>query len=141
MLWMGVVFINMAAEMLQNPSEYVQHMFKEEEDPVDALNNIQRDNKIKVPSLQPALCLMDLHDLPRHEIHSSIFETLEEMLVSKLPVLEPRAMKRLLDKSFAYVSVPELRTVVMKILETMPKQVNEKYAHIYISKALAVIAL
>ena len=126
-----MVLLNMAAEMLQNPSEYVQHMFKEEEDPVDALNNIQKDNKIKVPSLQPALCLMDLHDLPRHEIHTSIFETLEEMLVSKLPVLEPRAMKRLLEKSFAYVSVPELRVVVMKILETMPKPINEKYARQY----------
>lgn len=128
------------ADILQNPQEYVQNVFKEEDnetsednDPFDAINNIQKENKIRVPSLEPALCLMDLHDLPRRDVHHSLFETLKEMLISKLEVLEPRSMKRLLDKSFAFVNVPELRQVVMKILETMPKPINEKYVNnIYI---------
>ena len=115
------------AEILQSPVEFVQQMFKDEEDPTDAITNIQKENRVKVTSLQPAFFLMDLHDLTRREIHLSILQTLKEMLISKLEILEPRAMKRLLDKSFAYVSVPELRSVVMRILETMPRPVNERY--------------
>ena len=122
------VWLNKMAEILLNPHDYVHHVFKQEEDPMDAIANIQKDNRIRVPSLQPALCLLDLHDFTRSEIHQSLFSTLKEMLVSKLPVLEPRAMKRLLDKSFNYASVPELRAVVMNILETMPKPINEKLA-------------
>lgn len=122
------------ADILRNPQEYIQNVFKEDDDstsedsdPVDAITTIQKDNKIRVPSLEPALCLMDLHDLPRRDVHHTLFETLKEMLISKLEVLEPRSIKRLLDKSFAFVNVPELRQVVMKILETMPKPINEKY--------------
>ncbi len=114
------------AEILLNPHDYVYNAFKEEDDPMDTIAAIQKDNRIRVASLEPALCLMDLHELTRTEIHQSLFKRLKEMLVAKLEVLEPRAMKRLLDKSFNYVCVPELRPVVMNILETMPRPINEK---------------
>jgi negative elongation factor B len=114
-------------EALFKPAQYIQKIFKDAGDPSDAIEIIQKDNKIKVPSVQAALSLLDLHGISREEIHQSLFTSLENDLCSRLEALDAKGIRRLLDKAFQYTSVPEMCRVVMKMLETISVPIDEKY--------------
>ena len=116
-----------SAETLLNPSLHILQNFRDDEDPIDVIATIQKENRVRVPSVQPAMSFLDLHEMSREEVHQSLLQKLKETLTCRLGTLEPRAMKRLLDKSFQYIAVPELRSVVMGILEAMPRPIQERY--------------
>ena len=113
-------------EVLFKRSQYVQKIFRESDESVEAIEAIQRDNRMKVPSVHAALSLLDLHGISREEIHQSLFVSLQENLRIKLESLDAKNMRRLLDKAFQYTSVPELCVVVMKMLESMSQPIDEK---------------
>lgn len=116
----------MSAEALFKPQEYIQKTFQGSEEPSDAITTIQRDNRVKIPSVYPALSLLDLHGMSRYEVHQTLFHSLQDSLRSKLESLDTKTIKRLLDKAFQYTSIPQLRLVVMSILETIPQPIDEK---------------
>lgn len=116
-------------QALFNPAQYIEQAFQEVEDPIDAIEAIQKENKIKVPSVQPALCFLDLHGIPREDVYKSLFKKLQDTLNVQFKKLEERGRKRLVDKIFQYTAIPDLRPVVMSVLEQASFQIPEKYAN------------
>ena len=114
-------------EALFRPSEYVQKAFKKAEEGLDAITDVQEDNRIKIPSVQPALSLLDLHEVSRTQIHLDLFQRLREKLEHRLELLDDKGVRKLLEKSFRFVTVPELRGVVMSLVEALPQPVDERY--------------
>lgn len=114
-------------EALFQPSDYVRKAFKETEEGLDAINEVQEENRVKIPSVHPALSLLDLHEVPRTQVHLNLFQRLREMLEQRLESLDDKGLRRLLEKSFRYVAVPELRGVVMSLVEALPPPVDERY--------------
>lgn len=114
-------------EALFKPAEYVRSAFKKAEDGMDAITEIQEENCIKIPSVQPALSLLDLHEVSRTQIHLDLFQRLRQKLEQRLESLDDRGVRKLLEKSFRFVAVPELRGVVMSLVEALPQPVDERY--------------
>ena len=114
-------------EVLFQPSDYVRKVFKEAEEGLDAISEVQEENRVKIPSVQPALALLDLHEVSRTQIHLNLFQRLREKLEQRLESLDDKGIRKLLEKSFRYVAVPELRGVVMSLVEALPPPVDERY--------------
>lgn len=117
-----------SSEALFHPSKYVLRVLKEAEDPLEAIESVQSENKVKIPSIHSALSLLDLHGITREETHRSLFNSLQENLRERLSSLDSKNIKRLLDKAFQYTSVPEICSVIMKVLESLSAQqpIDEK---------------
>lgn len=96
------------------------------------LESFQQDNGILLPSLQPALPLLDLHSIPRYEFHHTVMEILREKLLSRLEVISNEKLMQLLDQSFSFIRVPSLRPVIMEMLKklsTVPDKFIEVLAN------------
>lgn len=109
------------------PADYVRRVFKDADDDLEAITEIQQENRVKIPSVHPALSFLGLHEVPRAQVHLSLFQRLRNQLEQRLEEMEERGLRKLLEKSFGYVSVPELRPVVMSIVEAMPPPVDESF--------------
>jgi len=112
-------------------AKYIFETLEKTEDAIEGINTVQNDNKVRISSMQPALPMLDLHGVTRAEIHSSLFRTMQEKLLSRVENLEGRGLTRLLDKCFKYIGAEEqLRSVCLSIMEKLPS-VDDKYlAHI-----------
>lgn len=84
------------------------------------LESFQQDNGILLPSLSPALPLLDLHSIPRHEFHLTVMENLREKMLSRFDVIGTEKSMQLLEQSFAFIRVPALRPVIMDMLKRLP---------------------
>lgn len=80
------------------------------------LESFQQDNSILLPSLQQALPLLDLHNIPRYEFHHTVMENLREKLQSRFEVIGNEKLLLLLEQAFSFIKVPSLRPVVMDML-------------------------
>lgn len=108
-------------------ADYVLGIFKESEDPLDAVSNIQQENRVRISSMQPALPILDLHGITRAEIHTSLFQTMQSKLLQKVDQLDVRGLTKLLDRCFRYIGGdPQLRSVCLQIMQKLPK-VDDKY--------------
>lgn len=112
--------------------QYVEGVFSEVGDPLEAISTLQQDNRVRIPSLQPALPILDLHGITRAEIHGSMFAKLQDKLLEKVDSLETKGLTKLLDRCFRYVGTGELRTVCMKIMQKLP-EIDDKYL-LYVSE-------
>lgn len=95
-------------DSLSNCSDSTLGMFVE---------SFQQDNSILLPSLQQALPLLDLHNIPRYEFHHTVMENLREKLLSRFEVIGNEKLLQLLDQAFSFINVPALRPVVMDMLK------------------------
>ena len=108
-------------------AEYVAGVFKEAEDAFDAISNLQQENRVRISSMQPALPILDLHDVSRAEVHSSLFQTMQDKLLGKVGSLDTRGLTKLLDRCFRHIGGDvQLRDVCLMIMQKLPK-VDEKY--------------
>jgi negative elongation factor B len=90
------------------------------EDPLKAISDFQEENSISLPSLKPALNLLDLHNVKRLDFHVSIADELKDHLVKKVEELsasinsvnkdqsptyedDVKKLEDLLDKSFPLI--------------------------------------
>ncbi|XP_076806661.1 negative elongation factor B-like [Clavelina lepadiformis] len=112
---------------------FLQEALTNTNDPLGAIEEFQQENSILLPSLQPALPLLDLHDLKRSNFHCSVFEVLRDRLLTRIAEIsksnEPDSMKKLeaiLDKSFPLNKIDTLLPVSMCLLKHLPK-VPERY--------------
>ena len=112
-------------------AKYIFEILEKTEDTIEGINTVQNDNKVRISSMQPALPMLDLHGVTRAEIHSSLFRTMQEKLLSRVENLEGKGLTKLLDKCFKYIGAEEqLRSVCLSIMEKLPS-VDDKYlAHI-----------
>ena len=81
------------------------------------VETFQQDNSILLPSLQQALPLLDLHNIPRYEFHHTVIENLREKLLSRFEVIGNDKLLQLLEQAFSFINVPALRPVVMEMLK------------------------
>ncbi|XP_071499892.1 negative elongation factor B-like [Diadema setosum] len=102
-------------------------------DPLQAIEDFQSENGILLPTLQPALPLLDLHNIRRFEFHHSIMEELREKLISRTRELANsdtkgrfKTIEDLLSKCFPLIRVQSIQPVVLSIMKCLPK-IPEKY--------------
>ena len=108
-------------------AEYVSGVFKETEDAFDAISNLQQENRVRISSMQPALPILDLHDVSRTEVHSSLFQTMQDKLLGKVGSLDTRGLTKLLDRCFRHIGGDaQLRNVCLMIMQKLPR-VDDKY--------------
>jgi len=116
----------MADDVILDASAYVRNAFSTTKDTSKAFSRIQKNNTIKMSSLQPAISLLDVHDTRRVEFHDSLLVKLRENLLEKLDSLDERQMEKLLKESFQFIVKDELRDIVVTIMERL-ESVPEKY--------------
>lgn len=102
-------------------------------DPLQAIEDFQSENGILLPTLQPALPLLDLHMIQRFAFHHSIMEELREKLMSRAQELAKsdtkgrfKTIEDLLSKCFPLIRVKSIQPVVMSVMKCLPK-IPEKY--------------
>lgn len=102
-------------------------------DPIQTIREFQEKNDIKLPTLQPALRLLDLQNIRRVEFYEAAFNNLSELLQAKLRDLgvtgtqeSTRLLLRQLQKCFALHRVPKIRPFVLETLKQLPK-VPDRY--------------
>lgn len=92
---------------------------------VNFIENFQQENSIMLPSLQPALPFLDLHDVHRLQFNSYVMENLREKLLEQVKHLEVEKLHSLLDQCFPFIHVAHLRPVVMEVMKYLPKVPEE----------------
>ena len=108
-------------------AEYITGIFRDSEDSFDAISSVQQENRVRISSMEPALPILDLHGITRAEIHTSLFQKMQEKLLAKVDELESRALMKLLDRCFRYVGGdPQLRAVCLQIMQKLPS-IDDKY--------------
>lgn len=117
---------------------FLQEALTNTSDPLGAIEEFQQDNSILLPSLQPALPLLDLHNLKRIDFHKSVFDTLRDCLLTKIAEISngnnadsKEKLEAILDKSFPLISIDSLLPVSMCLLKHLPK-VPQKYINFLI---------
>ncbi len=105
---------------------YVEEVYKDSEDALEAISTVQHENRVRLSSMQPALPILDLHGVSRAEIHGSIFHSLQGKLLEKVNGLDGRGLNKLLGRCFQYIGTAELRSVCLQIMQKLP-EIEEKY--------------
>lgn len=68
-------------------SNHLKYSLLNSDDPLKVISEFQEENSISLPSLKPALNLLDLHGIKRLDFHSSIADELKEQLIKKVEQL------------------------------------------------------
>lgn len=92
-------------------------------------NGMRKENAGKC---QPALKLLDLHNMPRPDIYKNILSSLRQQLLDKVAGLDQDKLKTLLEETFPYISFEELKAVpyaIMKRLKSIPLPFVMELAH------------
>lgn len=95
--------------------EYVQSVLSTT-DPAAAVTQIQRQAGLKDPAAPPLLQLLDQLGLTRAEAHCNVLERARTALLARIPSLPPAALLDLLESSFAFVGINDLRAVPLAVL-------------------------
>ncbi|ESN96950.1 hypothetical protein HELRODRAFT_193409 [Helobdella robusta] len=101
-------------------------------------------NGILLPSLQPALPLLDLHKVPRLEFHQSVLDEMKERMISRIKEIAAgpdkgtkyRVLNELLNKCMPVIKVKLLRPVVMCLMQYLPKIKSEHLQIVVSNKEL-----
>jgi len=116
----------MADDVILDGNTYVHNALTNAKDTTKAFSRIQKNNVVKIPSLQPALSLLDIHETKRVEFHDSLLIKLRENLLEKLDDLDEKQMEKLLKECFHFIVKDELRDIVVTIMERL-ETVPENY--------------
>ena len=104
---------------LQN-NQHLKNSLINCDDPLKAISDFQEENSIQLPTLKPALNLLDLHNIKRLDFHLSIADELKEHLIKRVEELaaqhkeshpkdqhiqseESKKLEELLDKTFPLI--------------------------------------
>lgn len=84
------------------------------------ISSFQQDNCVLLPSLHPALPLLELQDVRRQNFHHSIMVDLSDKLMKRIDD-EPDEKKlcELLDHIFQFVHVASLRPIIMSTMKKL----------------------
>lgn len=121
---------------LQN-NQHLKNSLISCDDPLKAISDFQEENSIHLPTLKPALNLLDLHGLKRLDFHLSIADELKEHLIKRVEELassiakdhsseDLKKLEDLLDKSFPLINMPRLTNLILLIMKNLPR-INETY--------------
>ncbi|KAL6741130.1 hypothetical protein Aduo_014415 [Ancylostoma duodenale] len=103
---------------------------------INAVKRFQDENGIKMDTLPPALQLLDLHKIKRHDLYEQAAMDISEHVVARIRALgengSPESIKKLeeqLEKCFEMFPLPQFRQIVLENLKQLPK-IPEKYLDI-----------
>uniref|UniRef100_A0A915Q538 VHS domain-containing protein n=1 Tax=Setaria digitata TaxID=48799 RepID=A0A915Q538_9BILA len=109
-------------------SKRLRHLLTTCADPIETIKNFQERNSIKLPALNPALRLLDLHNVRRTEFHEEAANDISELLLAKIrdlgatgTVESMQLLEKQLEKSFKLYRVPSIRPFVLETLKQLPK--------------------
>ncbi|BDA45944.1 Negative elongation factor B [Coccomyxa sp. Obi] len=95
--------------------DYV-HTVLSSTDPQSALKEIQKRGAFKNRRCEPLLRLLDQLGLKRSDTTQRVLEAAKRRLLDAVPKLSPAQLISLLEASFAYVGLPQLREVPLAVL-------------------------
>ncbi|EDO30397.1 predicted protein [Nematostella vectensis] len=110
--------------------EHLRQALSNSSDLAATIESFQHDNGILLPSLQSALPFLDLHGVRRLDFHSSVMEHLRESVLEKVKDLSTQKLEEILEQSFPFIHVKELRPVVVAVMKHLPKINDECLEHI-----------
>ena len=99
-----------------------------------ALETVQSNHKIKVPSLNSALPLLDLHGMKRCDFHTSLLSVLSLKLQERLSHVDNKTKEKLLDSCFSFIEREDVLVIIMKIFKSM-STIPDKYLSYLSSKS------
>ncbi|KAL3194819.1 hypothetical protein MRX96_045914 [Rhipicephalus microplus] len=80
--------------------------------PLQAIQEFQEENGVLLPSLRPALSLLDLHGVRRLDFHTSLREELKGRLMQQIEILanekgreQQKKLEEMLERSFHFIKV------------------------------------
>ena len=106
--------------------QYIDEGFKNCHDPSEFITAFQQENCVLLPSLHPALHLLDLQGVPRVSFHQSLLEELRDKLLKKIKECGQEKLHNLLEHTFRFVHVGQLRPVILAIMKEIPS-INHQY--------------
>jgi len=84
------------------------------------VSNFQDENCVLLPSLRPALHLLDLQDVRHITFHQSILEELKERFQRQIKECNERKMVELLNHIFQFIHVDLLRPLILSAMTKVP---------------------
>jgi negative elongation factor B len=131
--------------------DYLHRTLLSCDDPLKAISDFQDDNSILLPTLKPALNILDLHSVKRLDFHVSIADELKDHLIKRIEDMtnsstsitssssssftsnsshqnsttiskkDLKKLEDLLDKSYPLILMPRLTPLVLLLLDRLPK--------------------
>lgn len=98
------------------------------DDTLPAIKDFQSNHGILLPSLKPALPLLDLHGISRLDFHRSVFEEFRSQLLSRIREISSETnnqnrytlLGELLNKTMPAIKVKILRPIIMCLMQQLP---------------------
>lgn len=106
--------------------QYIKDGFANCLDPSDFISAFQQENCVLLPSLHPALHLLDLQNVPRVNFHQTLLEELRDKLMKKIRDCDREKLQNLLEHTFKFVHVDQLRPIIMAIMKEIPS-IDQQY--------------
>jgi len=88
-------------------------------DPARAIAEIQERGAMRDPRCKPLLDLLDQLGLARSESHFTVMKRARDELLSRIPTLSPEKLLRLLEATFSFIGISELRAVPIAVLDRL----------------------
>eukprot|EP00884_Botryococcus_braunii_P001341 jgi/Botrbrau1/11207/Bobra.0075s0003.1 len=85
-------------------------------DPLKAILSVQSRAGLKNPKAKPLLGLLDALHVPRLDSHTFVMNGAKDQLLARLAALDADHLVSLLDASFPYIGVPDLREIPLRVL-------------------------
>ena len=91
------------------------------------ITSFQQDNRVLLPSLHPALQLLELQDLRRVNFHQSIMVELSDRLSKRIKdENDEKKLNELLDHIFQFIHVTTLRPIIMATMKKL-REIKSEY--------------
>lgn len=117
-------------------ANHLRSLLNQTNDPLRQIADFEKANRINLVSLNPALPLLDLHNVSRNEFHQSVFDQLKLVLERRIEDFSKKskedlyaALNKILDKAFPLAAAPSLQPFVMRMLSklnTIPQDKLDK---------------
>jgi negative elongation factor B len=98
--------------------EYVQSALSTS-DPVTAIRDIQARGALADPRCRPLLGALDALGLSRAEAHRLVVQRAAEELLARVAALPPDRLLRLLEATFPFIGISDLRAVPLAVLDRL----------------------
>ncbi|KAI3429855.1 hypothetical protein D9Q98_010166 [Chlorella vulgaris] len=88
-------------------------------DPLSAIQEIQVHGALQDPSCKPLIGLMDQLGLSRAESHRYVLQAATQQLLARISAMQPDRLLQLLEASFPYIGIADLRAVPLAVLDRL----------------------
>jgi len=95
------------------------HDSLEKGDPMEALMSIQEKAAFKNPHCRPLLGFLDQLGVRRKESHEYVLNRALELLLNKIPALPSEKLVGLLEDTFPFIGIHQLRAVPLAVLDRL----------------------